>query len=434
MHLSQDEIVKFLAKKGITAQFIYEDENIDLLIISSLLNPYDEEISYDLYDKGVPDIKLERFEEYYVKELKPNALLMSLKLSNDQQRLKRVLQTKAFDDQTYLKLFKLYNWRGEGVFDNNENRDVTLSFINRFFKAQGEVNHTDIAHSPATLIEIALSSDNPELLESMTKIPNLKTSARKQERWKPKNLHEFIALNPNISTITIEYFLSLQSSRFDMLLALNKALKQEHQFTIFNRAGNEPKQHLAKNPNLSLSLFKELLQEAESVVATLLTHQKITKEYFAVIPKKYYMHLCSNPEIAETKERLLGISEELDIALAANPIYTSSELEELFRKYKEKIAKSVTANPNTPSNILQELYEGADKTVLLNIAANPNTPATILEELYNQNSQEINRSLALNPSLKDEYLDYFKLDSQLLQIMSNNPKFLTQIMQHKEPI
>jgi len=296
-----------------------------------------------------------------------------------------------------------------------------------------QVNHTDIVHSPATLIEIALTSTNPDVLEAIYNMPEYKTKSRRQEEWKPKNLKEFVSVNPYISQNLIKQILSLKSKRFDRLLAINSALDKEALFIIYNRATLDIKKALSTNSNLSIELFKELLNEDLEVIKALLLTQNITKEHLELIPNEYLIYLASNLNIKDVIKSLLNKTKELDIAISKNPLLESNTLEDLYKQYKEQIAFNITQNPNTPAFILKEIYSSAPKEIILNIAKNPNTPEAIIDELFNQNNQEINRALALNSNLKDEYLDYFKLDSELLRIMSQNSKFLDKVSK-KEPI
>jgi len=430
LNITHNEIEKFLSKKGHNALFEYNEKgDISLVVVSSILNPYEEELSYSLYNHQIPEMKLEEFEELYIKSLKPKSLIMSLKLSNNQDRLKRLLKIRVFDDETYLKLFKLYNWHNEGVFDSDDNRDVTLSLITRFFPHKIDFNHHDILHSPATLYEIALTTTNAQLLDTMSSMPKYESKSKKNAEWKPKELKEFIALNPHISQDLIDRFINLKDSRLDTLLAQNMAIDAKTQEIILNRANTLTKKMLSKNPNLDIEIFKKLLQEEQEIIKTLLKEQTLNEDLLNIVNSynpNYFKYIGYNPNIQKIKTQLLNRNRELDFILAQNSALNATELEELYKKYGLRIAEYISKNPNTPPYILEEIYKN-DNNSLLNIASNPTTPEYILDELFNKDNREINLALALNPSLKDEYLDYFKLDLELLRQMSNNPKFLDKV-------
>ncbi len=72
-----------------------EQDDIALLILSTMMTPFEEQYAYDLYEKGIPDLPLSDFESYYTKHIKPNTLLMSLKLSNDQERLRTFIKNES---------------------------------------------------------------------------------------------------------------------------------------------------------------------------------------------------------------------------------------------------------------------------------------------------------------------------------------------------
>ena len=416
--LNQKELKKFVEKKGFKFATEYKEDNIAFVVLSSLLNPYEEELSYTLYDKNIPEVKLEEFESYYISTLKPNSLLMSLKLSNNQDRLISFLKSKALSYELYLKLLKLYNWNNEGLFDSDLNRDVTLSFIERFFKKENYYNHTDIAHSPTTILDIALNSTNSDVLEALLTMPNLTINLRGQEPWKPKDLKEFVATNKHINSHTKKYLLSLNNKRIFRIIALNSALNANEQEFIYEKLDSGGKINLSINKNLDNKIFKRLLKEDIEVVQTLLLSQKISEDKLSLIEPKYLPILCQNPNIKNIKNKLLFKSKELDYIIASNSVLDGNETKMLYKKYGLDIALPLSQNPNTPSSLLEEFYKLNDFKITKAIASNPNTPEYIIDELFNKNSNELNLYLAKNPNLKSEYIEYFKLEPRLLLLMS----------------
>ncbi len=351
---------------------------------------------------------------------------MSLKLSNNQKRLVSFLKSKGIDDELFLKLFSLYKWNKNEI-ESDEDRDVILSFINRFFPKRVEFNHLDFTHSLSSLIEIALTTTNSKVLDAMLRLPNITFKRRYQEAWKPKKLYDFIALNEHISNETKAFFFREKS--YDTLLALNPAINKEEQLLILQRANSlQTKINLAKNENLDIEVFQALLNENKEVVQTLLEHQKI--EDISFIPKKYLHYLAHNQKSPKALNDALLIDQSIDIELAINPLIEQRNLIKLLEKYGDIVKPSLAKNPNTPSYLLQEFFK--EESLLLYLASNPNTPQEILYKLCQRDDFTLNQELAKNPSLPQEYIDYFKLDPRLLQIMNENETLIQKIKSNKE--
>ena len=429
--LTPKEIESFLKRYNIFfANSFNSNLDIGFMVVSTMLKPLEEEIANNLYLKGIKEVKLKDFEEFYAKNINKNSLLMSIKLSNNQEKIKRLLKIESFDDEFYLKLFNLYDWQNEGVFDNDSNRDVTISFLKRFFKAPKNFNHNQINHTPNSLIEIALTSTNISVLNALLNMPNYQIKTRGKEEWKPKNLKEFIAANFNIDKKIIKYLLSLNDNRIDTILAINPKLCKDFQKIILNRASKVTLINLSKNPNLDIEIFKKLLNS--EVKEILLLNQIITKEKFKFIKQKDYLILAKNPNIKEIIDNLLFINKDLDFALASNLSLSGKNIIELFKKYKDKIELFIAKNPNTPKEILKEIFKKNNFNLNLQLAQNKNTPKEILDTLCKENNPILNKELAKNPNLSDEYIEYFKLDSELLRIMSQNEILVKKISQKKE--
>jgi len=423
INLTPKEIESFLNKEGLNfCQEYEEDKDYTFVVLSSILNPYDEEISYEVYNRGIKDIKLEQFEAYYISKIKPNSLLMSIKLKNDQDRIKRLLKLKSLDDSLYLKLFNLYKWDEGGVFDSDSNRDVTISFIKRFLPKRANVNHNEVVHSPASLLEIALICQNVDVLKSMLKFPKFELRGRGKEEWKPRELKEFIATNESIDSEIIDFLLNLNNNRIDTLLALNSALDKYQLEIIFNRASSQTKINLTKNSNLDDELFKKLLDS--KVKEELLNNQQITKDRLKLIKKEDLIYLANNLNISEIIDDILFKNKDLDFALSQNIALNSNHLQELYKKYGNDIAINLSKNPNTPKELLKEFFKLDSWNIKLNLATNPSTPIEILDALCEMDNRELNLKLATNESVRDEYLEFFKVDNELLRALSKNKKFL----------
>jgi hypothetical protein len=211
-NFTPEELSNFLEAQGMTYADKYVGQEIAVTVLSTMLTPLEEETSYELYDMKIPELRLAQFEEFYTTHIKPNTLMMSMKLSNDQERLKRLLKNSAFADEVYLKLFKMYDWGSDGVYDTDENRDVTISFVDRFYRPDG-FRDPAMVYSPITLSNIARDAKTSDIIDAMLTMPNHEIKQSRKEDLRPKNLREIVALNPNIAHENIRYLLSFNDDR-----------------------------------------------------------------------------------------------------------------------------------------------------------------------------------------------------------------------------
>ncbi len=430
-NFTEEELTNFLESQGMKYANKYTGQEVVLTVLSTIMTPLEDDISYVLYNAKVPEARLEEFEVYYTKHIKPNTLMMSLKLSNDQERLKRQLKNESFSDEVYLKLFKMYDWGGDGVYDNNDNRDVTITFVKRFYNPNG-FRDPAMVYSPITLSNIARDANTPEIINAMLSMPNHEIKKSRKEDIRPKNLREILALNEHISAEDIRYLLSFNNERINTFLASNSAITLKEQEYILATANEDTKLMLTQNDSLDNKIFKKLLVDNESVVKSLLTFQIITKDRLEAILKanlteEVLAHLGENHSIEEVLEDLLFINKSLDYKLAFNREVKSDLLEKLYKRYGYEFIVPLSSNPNLSEESLKEFYELNNKEVIFNIASNPTTPKEILKELCEKNEHELNRALAINPSVELFYLEVFALDSELIQLMRKNETYLASV-------
>ena len=430
-NFTKEELTNFLEAKGMKYANRYNGQEVALTVLSTMLTPLEDDISYTLYDAKVPEVRLEEFEAYYTKHIKPNTLMMSLKLSNDQERLKRQLKNESFSDEVYLKLFKMYDWCSSGVFDTDDNRDVTITFIKRFYSPDSFYDPT-IVHSPITLSNIAYDTKRAEVLNGLLSMPNYEIKHSKKYTLRPKNLREVVALNEYIASEDIRFLLSFNNERINTFLASNSAIRLKEQEYILAMANEATKLMLTQNSSLDDKIFDKLLADEDEVVKSLLTFQPITKQRLELILKanlneEVLAYLGDNYSIEEIANELLFLNKSLDYKLASNSKIKNELLEKLYKKYGNRIILPLSLNPNLSYKRLDEFYRLNNRELTLNLASNPTTPKDILKELCEQNEHELNKALALNPSVELFYLQSFALDSELIQLMRKNKTYLDSI-------
>ena len=424
-NFTQEEVTIFL--KQYDATFTSElDENVAVVIESTMLTPPEEDISYTVYKQKLPTFRLDMFETLYAEKITPDSLLMALKLSNDQDRLIRLLKNEAFDKSLYLKLFKLYDWRGEGVHESDENRDVTTTFVKRFYNPEQFMDPA-MVYSPITLMSIVAESEDAEVLDAMLTMPHYEIKVSKGEK-RPKTLKEMIAINPCASYETLTQLSRFKNQGIDYFLVHNDTLSHTLQTSIYERANGDIKVMLAQNENLSDELFEKLLEEEEVIVQNLLVYQKMN---IARLEKskdsKVFEVLGENEHIVEILPQLLEMDNlPLQRRLASNPMVQTADLESIYARYHDKVTADLCSNPNL-STIMIETFakEGRYDEIL---AANPSTPTNILVAYFDQADETLNMALASNESLPIAYLQQFQLDPLLMNTLSNNETFTKNIL------
>ncbi|MCK5854591.1 MAG: hypothetical protein KAG56_05170 [Sulfurovaceae bacterium] len=432
-NFTAEELSNFLETHGVNYADKYIGQEVSLLVLSTMMTPLEEQTSYDLYDAKTPEVRLAQFEEFYTKHIKPNTLMMSLKLSNDQERLKRLLKNSSFSDEVYLKLFKMYDWGSEGVYENDENRDVTITFVDRFYRPDG-FRDPAMVYSPITLSNIARDAKETAIVDAMLTMPNHEIKQSRKEDLRPKNLRELVALNAMISHENIRYLLSFNDGRINSFLACNSAINFKEQEHIYAQANEITKVMMTQNSSLDDKIFVKLLEADDETLKSLLTFQEIDEKRLTYILAKglsddVMLHMGENQGISTVIKNLMGLNKKLDYKLASNQLLSSDFLDELYACYGDEFMLPLSGNINLSMLLLLEFYKRGESEILKSMASNKSTPKEILKELCEQNSQEINRCLALNPSVDLFYLEVFALDSELIMLMTQNQTYLDSIVQ-----
>ncbi len=426
-NLTIEEIEPFLEEFNLKITKVL-DESVKAVIESTMIHPLEEEVSYEAYKKGIKSFKLEEFEAFYTKNISPNSLLMSLKLSNNQDKIVRTLKNESLEDSLYLKVLKLYDWMGEGIYDNDENRDVTLTFIKRFFKVDHFLDPATI-YSPITFANIISDSKNPDLLDTVLSLPNYEFKVSKSEFKRAKNIRELVANNPHANEQTLKRLLNLMSEDIDYFLAQNPSITPQMQKDIFQRAKKENLTMLSINENLSDEIFEKLLKDDE-IAPTLLAFAKIDRKRYSLAKNEpHFFNIAQNETIEEFIDDLIDINDEkIDFLLASNPITPTTTLKLLYDRHKEKIASPISSNPNLSNELIQKLYLLQQKEVDLNLAQNRSTPKEILEEYFKRQDHDLNLSLALNSSTPLALLQQLQLDNRMMNNLSKNETFTKNIL------
>ncbi|WP_304544500.1 hypothetical protein [Sulfurimonas microaerophilic] len=360
------------------------DENVRFIIEGRVLTPYEQNFSDELYEmKKFEFISIDELETALAQEIDDNVLLMSLKLSNDRDRLKSFLQNGCISDQLFFKLLKSYKWGGEDFFENDDNRDITAALIERFYE-NIERNH-NVQFATTGLIHLISQTKDEELLEAISELEPIK--------FHPK-IKIILATHPNTPKKVLKRFLK--------------------------EGDDEVLEVIYSNVNLDKMIAKSLLDEP-NIAKKIAANIALDNELFRLL-ENYADQLAKNTTLTEEMQQsLLDMSEEsVDENLAKNSSVKGEFLEELYQQ-SSKNRGYILENPSTPQEILERAFEESENH--LSLAKNISTPQEILTKLYDLGESDVLLELAKNENTPVELLYQMQLDSRFERAVRTNEAF-----------
>ena len=339
---SSDEFLAQMKYHKIRVTKEYTDEVV-LIIDGKMMTPYEQNANDKLYEeKKCSFISIDALEKELASSIDADTLLMSLKLSRDKDRLKDFLTNSMLSDELFFRLLKMYSWSGEDFFDNDDNRDVSASFISRFYE-NIERNH-NVQYATTGFIHLVAQTKDTELLKAITAL-------------KPLGFH------PKIK----------------MAIAMSIYCDETMQTKFFKSADKNILEALSFNKKLSSNLVKEFLNDeiySNNMAKTI----ELSEESFVTL-QNYPLSLAQNESLSfQMQEKLLASKDEkINLALAFNNNLDEKIIKTLLEYNNEKIKTAIYENSSTPVSILEEAYK--DSKNHLALAKNENTPIDILYQL-----------------------------------------------------
>ena len=418
---SHEEIARFLKPYTIKMTTTL-DPDIVGCIESKRLNPVEEDLSNDVYALAVPTFTLDEFEQLISLHINEDELLMVVKLSNDQERIFRLLSNPYLPESLFVKLLMLYRWKEEEE-DNKEDRDVIMFTLKRYIDIKP--NEADLLYSYLTLRRLATEATNPKLLLALLGFQDFIFLVRGKEKV---SLRETIAKNRKIDQEVIHKLMSLRDPKVNRALAANPLSGLSLLKSFLDKDETALNEGLASNSGIDNTLFEALLSKEERVVQLLLLHQKIDLERYAWIERvglseEMIATMGANAYLSEeVVERLLLCDSALLLQhLAQNEQLSQSAIEVLYTQQKPDILLCLASNPQATVEMLTTLYEAYDTLEMHKaLAHNSKTSESCLRELYEKGEFEIHQSMASNASVPLDILDLLKIDSRLQNELSKN--------------
>ncbi len=424
---TKEEITRFLKKINITTTSNYE-EGIVGVVEHHKLNPVEEDISCKAYDESVPLYKLVDFEKLLSEGIDDDELLMGIKLSNDQDRIFRLLSNINIDDGLFVKLLEMYVWH-EDEEDHTSDRDVITYVLRRYIDIKP--NEEDLLYSYLTLRRLATEATNPKMLMALIRFPNFSFLVRGKGKV---TLRETIARNEYLNNETMTKLTSLRDVKVDAAMACNPCVKLPLLQIFMAKNSEKINEALATNINIDDIIFETLLGKEDRVVQLLLWSQPINIERLVLIDAqslelKLFAIIGANWHLkSEVIDVLITRDNEVLLCnLAANDTLSVVQLENIYTRGVVSSFEYLAINTAGSVEMLEMLYEKYDESeIRIALAHNKSTPEAILRELFDRDEFEIHQSMASNASLPMELLDILKVDTRLQNELSQNEIFVKE--------
>ncbi|MDP3588325.1 MAG: hypothetical protein Q8R58_09755 [Sulfuricurvum sp.] len=361
------------------------DDTVALIIEGKMMNPLELQESTRLYESHtVPIVDIGAIEKWLCGSIEPNRLLMSLKLSRDQDRLVDFLQNPYISNELFFKLLKLYDWQGEGLFDNDENRNVTAAIIGRFYQDL-ERNH-NVQYAMSGLAHLVEKYGTYELITAISELSPIAKELKNPSEPSLKGVLDAMALH----SATSESLLLVLLKERAYLLAHREPLALEQELLALD--DETIGRSLAQNRTLSLSGADFLEQKYPELIASFYPLDEVRFERLT----GNAVALASNSTLTVSmQERLMEMKDEAVFsALAQNTVLSLVHLETLFalNRYTVELA----SNTSLSAQQLETLYQSANPEILKALASNTSTPVEILYQL--SLDQRYERGVKTNPS------------------------------------
>ncbi len=417
--LNANEFAKQLENNGIRLVDSV-DEGVAAIVEGRLVNPVEQDKLDALYAlKAAPIIEIDALEKWLCSTIDVDKLLMSLKLSGDRERLMGYLQNQHISNALFLRLLKLYNWEGEGFFENDDNRDITAALISRFYE-NIERNH-NVQYANMGIMHLLNQSANEELIETIALLAPLQSALKEGCDNSTQKILNAIALHPNTSPKVLKQWLKRGNDDIQMLIAMRHDLDLQLQQYLLNLGKPIINETLSLNATIDQTTALTLLDTFAENIAR---HIQLDQALFDTLVETYALALAQNPSLSlAMQESLLEKDEDVQMKLAQNPKIAESVFETLLASDKPAVLSALISNEQMQGVQLKALFDKDSKRFAKELAANVKTDVAILSELANSDDVEVLLALAKNPSTPVELLYQFQLDRRLERAVKENSSF-----------
>lgn len=362
------------------------DDTVALVIEGKMMNPLEIQESEHLYEmRNVSLVDITAIEKWLCNSIEPNRLLMSLKLSRDNERLVDFIKNPYITDELFFKLLKLYDWNDEGLFDNDSNRDVTAAIIGRFYEDL-ERNH-NVQYAMSGLAHLIEKYGNSELITAISQLSPIARELENPSEPSLRGVLDAMALHSETPDAILKKLLKGHSH----LIAHREPLSLEKE--LLERENDEVNTVLARNVTLSSEGANRLEEHYPEMIAQFYPLDELR---FERLRDKYNTSLASNSTLNSSMQTALMEmnNDAVFFKLAQNTALSAQHIETLFalNGYDEALA----SNTSLSAQQLETLYQKGQIEILKQLASNIATPIEILYQL--SLDQRTERSVKTNPT------------------------------------
>jgi len=423
--IEKDELIKYFIQNEAT--LVESLDDVDVIVQGYMTSTYDQDKFYLMSKNGIEVIDIEKLEKEFSNTIDIDSILIAIKISKEKQRVINLLKNKYFDDDTFVKILKFYNWGDEGIYDNDDNRDVA-TYITARFCSLVESNH-NIQYSPIGVYYTALETTNGKLLEAIFNMPYFSISDKNAKEDQPLTLRQTVALNPNTPKPVLIQILKDNDINELKFLAQNDSLNKLIIDKLFNLNDKNIKLHLIKSNNIDTDHLDEIIEDKELKNAILknidLTDTIFDKFINIGLSDIEYIYLSSNLSLTQKQIDFLFTKniDNVNINLLKNKNCDKGQINK-FLKLNDKIYNiTIAHNQNISEKIFYQLSKLEDFDVNITISMNSSTPKDLLKELYMNDIHEINMGLSQNTNTPINILMQLQINNHYTSNISNNETY-----------
>lgn len=427
--IEKEELLKYLIQNN--AKIVDEYKDSDIIIQGFKTPVYLEDKFYLLSKDGIDVVTIQSLEKQFSKDIDIDSIILAVKISKDNTRVVKLLNNRYFSDDVFLKLLKFYDWNNEGLYDSDQNRDVSTAVVQRFSKIQ-DFNH-NIKHSPIGIYYTALEAVNPKLLEAIYNMPNYSISEKNAKKDQPISLKEVVALNPNSSKPLQMQILKNKNKNELEFLALNSSINKLISLKLYETLDQDIIKNLIISNNLEAKFLNEALHklfENKNIFNEILKTIQLSELNFNTLIKKdltkaQLVYLSSNKSLTLNHIKILFEYdiENININLLKNKNCPKEFILSFLNKDDLIYNIAIAHNEALDDTVYKNLFEKNDLNIDISLAINNKTPEDILKKLFKKNIYEIDFNLSKNKSTPINILLNLQVDNNFNANVSNNETY-----------